>query len=336
MLVARGNGKETSVLKQDPDPVKSSRTAHPSDSEEIVKKTDRQFSLITIPGSRKEKTFSVTAIKTENHTSPVPSRLYNLSNSLSRIRSISINQQERCQMLSQWIDRDEISLKDLINAGLTDSELQGITPRLHYVDVRGMFSLQAEAIRFLTQCTSMVTLKVSRDPLFNADLFNSLPIFPHLRILNCSFCPLNELPSPSKVPALIDLNCNNCPVRVIPLYTTLQRLSCRNTPITEIPVLPTLEHLNCGRCSRLTRIATHLNSLTYLVCDNCPVLPEIPTMPELKKLFCRDCPQLATLGAMQKLIHISCHRKDNPFDTHSIVHAIGSNRLTSISINIDP
>jgi len=75
--------------------------------------------------------------------------------------------------------------------------------------------------------------------------------------------------------------------------------------------------INCYNCPLIKDIPV-LPNLTHLDCSGCPLVKEIPVLPNLKHLYCYNCPLLQSVPPLPRLIYLDCsgcpwlNHRDNP------------------------
>ena len=109
-------------------------------------------------------------------------------------------------------------------------------------------------------------------------LLTKIPNIEGLIFLNCSGCPVTEIPV---INGLKELRCSYCP-----LLTEIPNI-CYNSPlITEIPNITELEYLDCSDCP-IKKI--NIRRIKTLICINCRLLTKVSS----DRLVCQYCPWLS-------------------------------------------
>jgi len=112
-------------------------------------------------------------------------------------------------------------------------------------------------------------------------------MLPKLFTLYCDECTsLIRIPA---LPNLTVLDCSHCPITEVPVFPKLVSFSCEEcTGITKIPLLPKLISLSCYACTNLIEISTPPN-ISFLNRNGCAWL-ENDNIEKLKRLqrFCRN------------------------------------------------
>lgn len=110
----------------------------------------------------------------------------------------------------------------------------------------------------------------------------SIPIYPKLKDLTCSYNELTELP---EMQNLVELNCDSNKISELKMYNKLEILFCRDNELKDIPFYPKLKNLYCEMNELETLPEFPL--LKVLMCDNNNI-NTLPAYPNLTELHCDD------------------------------------------------
>lgn len=214
----------------------------------------------------------------------------------------------------------------LFELKLSKTEIQKIAPLLTHMNLRS-YSFETDGwttdeIQQLIESAApnLVSLSICGTPAIpflpkdlpkleeldcRSSIFETLPICPELRTLDCSLSfKLTSLPQYPKLEKLICDQCSN--LEEFPEYPKLSELRCESCyKLTAIPPQPQLRFLLCNSCNGLIELPTFPN-LETLFCCYCENLSKLPDCPILKSLACMRCRKLTHLPSYPMLKKLSC------------------------------